>query len=301
MPAPTTAPKLPRRRFKRRYVYGTLIVAYALLMTSSCVADRLILFPSTVSIPTPGATKLSVQTPSGEQVEVFTARTRSSRDAEPEAFLLVFIGNADRAERGVYYGLEQADRHPVEVWAMNYPGYGGSAGEARLKSIGPAALATYDALRARAGNRPIFISGGSLGTTAALHVAANRPVAGLILANPPPLRQMIVRRHGWWNLWLLAGPIALQVPADLDSVANARKSTAPAVFVLAGSDTVIPPVYQQMVVKAYTGEKRIVNVPDADHNDPPQGDAAEEARGAIEWLWKRSPSASSTLPTSAPS
>ena len=38
---------------------------------------------------------------------------------------------------------------------------------------------------------------------------------------------------------------------------------------------------------AYAGEKRVVSVPDADHNDPPQGDAAEEARGAIEWLWKR--------------
>src|SRR5687768_13667014 len=144
MPPSTTppTPSAPRRRFKRRYVYGALIVAYALLMTSSCVADRLILFPSTVPIPTPGATKVTVQTPAGERVEVFTARTAPSRGKEPEAFLLVFIGNADRAERGVYYGLEQADRRPVEVWAMNYPGYGGSPGPARLKSIGAAALAT---------------------------------------------------------------------------------------------------------------------------------------------------------------
>ena len=168
-----------------------------------------------------------------------------------------------------------------------------------LESCGP--TGPRHAAHARAGNRPIFISGGSLGTTAALHVAANRPVAGLILANPPPLRQMIVRRYGWWNLWLLAGPVALQVPADLNSVANARKCKAPAVFVLAGSDSVIPPAYQQMVVNAYAGEKRVVTVPDADHNDPPQGEAAEEADAAIDWLWNRAVApAPSTQPTSAP-
>jgi hypothetical protein len=40
-------------------------------------------------------------------------------------------------------------------------------------------------------------------------VAANRPCAGLVLTNPPPLRNMILQRFGWWNLWLLATPVAL--------------------------------------------------------------------------------------------
>ena len=281
-------------------MYGALALVYVLAMSFGCVADRLILFPSTHAVAAPGAETVQVSTPDGGSVQVFTARSRGAA-SEPDAFLLVFVGNADRAERGVFYGIEQAEGRSVEVWAMNYPGYGASTGPPRLTKSGPAALATYDARRARAGDRPIFISGGSLGTTAALHVAARRPVAGLILANPPPLRQMIVRRYGWWNLWLVAGPVALQVPSDLDSVAHARRCKAPAVFVLAGSDTVIPPAYQKMVVDAYAGEKRLVNLPDADHNDPPQGDAAEEARGAIEWLWSRvtpgrAPAASAPAP-----
>jgi hypothetical protein len=33
---------------------------------------------------------------------------------------------------------------------------------------------------------------------------------------------MILRRFGWWDLWLLAGPVALQIPKDLDSITGKR-------------------------------------------------------------------------------
>ena len=114
----------------------------------------------------------------------------------------------------------------VEIWGMNYPGFGGSTGPPRLARIGPAAVAAFDALRREAADAPIVAYGASIGATAALHVAASRPaeIAGLILHNPPPLREMILRQFGWWNLWLLAGPVALQIPRDLDSIANARAS-----------------------------------------------------------------------------
>ena len=100
----------------------------------------------------------------------------------------------------------------VEIWGMNYPGFGGSAGPARLSKMGPSAVAAFDELERHAGDRPIVVYGASIGAAAALHVAASRPadIAGLILHNPPPLREMILRRFGWWNLWLLAGPVALQ-------------------------------------------------------------------------------------------
>ena len=167
-----------------------------------------------------------------------------------------------------YYSAGEWGDLPVEVWAVNYPGYGGSAGPARLKSIPPAALAAYDALAKRANGKPIFLLGQSLGTTAALFVAANRPCAGVILSNPPPLKQLIWQRHGWWNLWLLATPVALSVPSELDNLANARRVNAPAVFVLAGNDTVVPPKYQEQVFAAYAGPKRAIRVSDIDHNDP---------------------------------
>src|SRR5437899_673838 len=76
----------------------------------------------------------------------------------------------------------------VEIWAVNYPGFGGSSGPAQLRLIPSAALAAFDALQSKAGTRPIIVFGTSLGATVALHVAAHRNVHGIVLHNPPPLR-----------------------------------------------------------------------------------------------------------------
>jgi pimeloyl-ACP methyl ester carboxylesterase len=176
----------------------------------------------------------------------------------------------------------------VEIWGMNYPGYGGSSGPARLARIGPAALAAFDAMKESARDRPIVLFSASIGTAAALHVAAHRPVSGLILHNPAPLRQMILRQFGWWNLWLLAGPIALQIPRDLDSVANAKNVHAPAIFLLADEDEIVAPRFHKLVVDAYAGGKRVVALRGAHHNTPIEGTALADLYNALDWLLPRS-------------
>src|SRR5438128_2754530 len=136
---------------------------------------------------------------------------------------------------------------------MNYPRFGRSTGPARLNRIGPAALTAFDALRTSAGERPIVLFGASIGSAPALHVAAHRQSAGLILHNPPALRQMILRQFGWWNLWLLAGPVAAQIPKDLDSIDNAKRAHTPAIFLLAERDEIVAPRFHRLVVDAYAG------------------------------------------------
>jgi len=260
-------------------------------MTFGSCVDRLVLYPSNQPVPVPGGSKITVNPgpDKAAEVEVWSLRTAAiAPTSQPQAFVLAFIGNADRAEYAAQRTVEDWADRPVEVWAVNYPGYGGSTGPARLATIGPAVLAAYDALRAIAGPRPIFLSGMSLGTAAALHVSANRPVAGLVLQNPPPLRKMILERYGWWNLWLIAGPAALHIPSDLDSLANARRTTAPAVFLLAQEDQVVPPRFARAVADAYAGEKRLIPLPGADHNDSPAPAQEAELHAAIDWLWDRS-------------
>ncbi len=247
------------------------------MMIGGC-ADRLLLFPTRVPIKVPGVDHLSVAGPVGS-IDVCTV----SRD-NPQAFVLHFVGNASRGEYEAQIVAAEWETQPVEIWTVNYPGYGPSEGSARLKSIGPAALAVYDELARRAAGRPIFLSGRSLGTTAALHIAANRPCAGLVLQNPPPLQRMILQKFGWWNLWLVAGPVALAVPVDLNSLRNAPLVKAPAVFLMAANDTIVPPPYQQMVVNAYGGPKRIVTVPNADHNDGLDPQSIAALRDGIAWL-----------------
>jgi pimeloyl-ACP methyl ester carboxylesterase len=183
----------------------------------------------------------------------------------------------------------------VEVWAVNYSGYGASTGPARLRSIPPAALAAYDKLSAHSNGRPIFVAGQSLGTTAALYVAANRPVAGCVLRSPPPLKNLIFAHHGWWNLWLLATPVSLSIPSDLDSPRNGPRITVPAVFVETGNDSVVPLKYQKKVECAYAGPKQVVLLPDSEHNDPIEGEAVRRYEAALDWLWSRT--SHLTMPT----
>src|SRR2546429_470384 len=95
---------------------------------------------------------------------------------------------------------------------------------------GAGRVATRSGRRPRRG-RPSSGAGRGSGPPAAWTVAANRPVAGLVLPNPPPLRRLILRRFGWGNLWLAAGPVAMGVPSELNSLDNATKVHAPAVFI----------------------------------------------------------------------
>jgi len=248
--------------------------------------DHLILFPTKERIHAGGAVRKIIPF-ENEQLEAWIAQSKLARSkGNADTYVLRFYGNADRAERWPAEEAEMWNDRAVEIWGVNYPGFGGSTGPARLSRIGPAALTAFDELRRRAGDRPIVLFGTSIGATAVLRVAASRPagIAGLILQNPPPLREMILRRFGWWNLWLLAAPVALQIPKDLDSIANAKAIHAPAIFLLAEKDEVVPPRYHRLVVDAYAGEKRVIALHSAHHNDPIEGTALAELNNALGWL-----------------
>jgi uncharacterized protein len=264
-----------------------IAVLYFAVIALTPLPDRLVLFPTTDRINAAPAIRKPVPFEGGE-LEIWTAASKlAQQHGQPRIHVLRFYGNADRADRWVAAEAEMWNNRAVEVWGMNYPGFGGSTGPARLARLGPAALTAFDALKRTAGDRPIVVFGASLGTTTALHVAAHRQVAGLILHNPPALRQIILRQFGWWNLWLLAGPLAQKLPADLDSVANARAVHAPAIFLLAEKDEVVAPRFQSLIVKAYAGEKRVIPLVGAGHNSPVEGVGLRHFHDALDWLLPR--------------
>jgi pimeloyl-ACP methyl ester carboxylesterase len=265
-----------------------IVAAYLILIFFAHLPDHLILFPTRAPINAGGAVRKTLPFQNGE-LEIWTAAShRAQQQGRPDSYVLRFYGNADRAERWVATEAEEWNDRAIEIWGMNYPGFGGSTGPARLARIGPAAVTAFDELKRHAADRPIVLFGASLGTAAALHVAAHRPVAGLILQNPPPLRQMILRQFGWWNLWLLAGPLSLQIPRDLDSIANSKAVHAPAIFLLAEKDEVVAPRYHRLVVDAYAGEKRVISLPGAHHNTPIEGAGLVDFHNALDWLLPKS-------------
>jgi pimeloyl-ACP methyl ester carboxylesterase len=279
----------PRRKFLCRILLA-LVIVYSIfvVLLFTRYTDRLILYPSNHPLDTTSLVRREITLEGGSRIEIFSTRSPGSAEEEPQAYVLTFVGNAARAELTAPFFAKDWGKRPVEVWSVNYPGYGSSGGRARLDAIGPAALAAYDALRGVAKDKPIILQARSIGTTAALYVASKRPVAAVILHNPPALRQLILHRYGWWNLWLFAGPIAWTIPSELDSVANAKRMTIPAAFVLAGADEVVPPENQRLVAEAYAGPKRVVRLEGARHVDRASGEALREYEAALDWILRAS-------------
>jgi pimeloyl-ACP methyl ester carboxylesterase len=172
----------------------------------------------------------------------------------------------------------------AELWSVNPPGYGGSSGTASVRHLAAAGRTAYLELARRADGRPIVVMGNSLGTVTALHLAANFPVSGLILRNPPPLRQLIVGQHGWWNLWIGAWLIAQKVPLELCSIRNARQVACPAVFLSSVKDQTVPVAYQEGIVREYAGPYRLLRMEQADHATSLTLSEQREYARHLEWL-----------------
>ena len=252
---------------------------------TGCHADRVLLYPQRGDASSAhGEPRFIPGLIGGGRLELFVARTAACAGREPAALVLDLCGNGDRAEWSVDRAVDTWRDQPVEIWSLNYPGYGRSTGPATVRSLAPAALAAHDHVAATAPGRPIYVNATSIGTTAGLRVAAERRVAGVVLHNPPPLRQLLVLYFGWINFFTYSSVLAAQVPGSLDSLANARRSTAPAVFVMAGSDLLVPPPFQRWVLRSYGGPARVVKLHRAMHNTAPSGRQVDEIRDGIEWM-----------------
>ena len=119
-------------------------VVYFAVIFFAHLPDHLILFPTRAPIDAGGAVRKAIPFQNGE-LELWTAISRrAQQNGRVDTYVLRFYGNADRAERWVAAEAEELNNRAVEIWGMNYPGFGGSAGPARLSRIGPAALTAFD-------------------------------------------------------------------------------------------------------------------------------------------------------------
>jgi pimeloyl-ACP methyl ester carboxylesterase len=254
----------------------------------SRLANKLILQPSCHPIVAEHKLRELIEF-NGGHVEVWRetnqpeASIHESDLVEPAFFVLKFPGTGGRAERGTCHPAEIWDDVHAEVWTVNPPGYGGSSGPATIRSFPEMARTVFERLRRVADGRPIVVTGNSLGNISALYVAATYPVDALLLRNPPPLRELIVGKHSWWNFGL-ARFIAQQVPKELCSITNASASDSPALFLMSGQDRMVPPHYQQQIIDAHAGEKRVLLLPEADHATPITEEDAPAYLEHLSWL-----------------
>ena len=173
--------------------------------------------------------------------------------------VLYFGGNAEE----VSWMLEEAGAARGFSWLLlDYRGYGQSAGAPSEAALVADAFALYDYALGLPGADPkrIYAFGRSLGSGVAVALAAQRPLAGLILATPYDSLAAVAKRYYWYL------PVDWLLKHRFDSVARAPQIKAPLLCLIAERDEVIPAVHAERLFEAWGGAKRRVVLAGAGHN-----------------------------------
>src|SRR4051812_14354879 len=107
------------RRRTIRVALRVLVVLLVGSVVSYGCADRLILGTNHDRVDSSGARATVVRRGDGRAIECWIARSPGAASKEPEAFVLFFVGKADRADRWITAVAGAWSERPVEVWGMN--------------------------------------------------------------------------------------------------------------------------------------------------------------------------------------
>jgi len=182
-------------------------------------------------------------------------------DIEKSPLVIYFGGNAEEVS-GMAYHFERFDGD----WALlliNYRGYGLSKGKPSEKNLKNDAIAIYDTITQRSDINTdcIVAMGRSLGTGVAIHLAAHRPLNGLILVSPYDSITRVMQRH------LPYIPISQLLKHPFNSLALAPSITTPMLALVGQQDTLIPPDHAYCLEEKWGGEIDIQLIKHTNHDN----------------------------------
>jgi hypothetical protein len=235
----------------------TLALAYAAVLVGVALfQQRLLYFPVKAPVESMAVQGLRAW-PSAQDFRGLVAEPAGAA----RGTAIVFHGNAGHAGDRVAYA-QALTRLGLRVILAEYPGYGpreGSPGEKVL--VDDAAQSIGLAQRNQGG--PVLVIGESLGAGVAAAAAGRRPadVAGLLLITPWDRLVHVAGHHYSWlpTSWLLRD--------RYDSVSNLAAFGRPVMVVVAERDATVPPQFGRALFEGLAQPKRLVLVPEAQHND----------------------------------
>lgn len=249
------------------------------------LADLFVLYPTRHPIDVSDKTPLWIEGERG-QIEIWVQEHRPSTAKLPNLLVIKFPGAGGRAENSSFHPFDAWKNHQGVIWTVNAPGFGGSPGDASIRNIDWVATSVLAAAKEAHPNSRVVLCGNSLGCVSALYLAAkpSHDIAGILLRNPPPLREAIRARRPWWQTAFLSWAVAASVPQQLSAIDNARRVIAPTLIVTSERDKIVPPQLQQLVIDELGGPVRQLVIDGADHGDPISEDQAGEYRESLAWL-----------------
>jgi fermentation-respiration switch protein FrsA (DUF1100 family) len=217
--------------------------------------DGLIFFPD-LAVPAPpaGVVEREFTTTDGVRIHAWWAEARDAR-----ATLVWSHGNGGNiaGRSPVIQGLAARG---VSVLAYDYRGYGRSTGRPSEEGVYLDALAAYDHLRARGVPASRLVAfGESLGGAVSVHLASQRPCAGLVLVSPFTSLRDVGRIH--------YGPLAVLAGNRFDALALIPTIRRPLLVAHGDQDEIVPFELGVKLFKAAAEPKRFLRVEGAHHND----------------------------------
>jgi len=176
----------------------------------------------------------------------------------PAPLIVYFGGNAEE----VSWLASTADQYAGwSLLMLNYRGYGRSEGRPGEAALFSDALQIYDYAASRAAAGQVVVMGRSLGSGVAVYVAAQRPVAGVVLVSPYDSIESVAR--GVYPFL----PIGLMLKHRFDSLARAPQIKAPLLCLVASDDRVIPRPHSERLYAAWGGNKQWREIAHTAHDD----------------------------------
>lgn len=236
-------------------------VAIGLPLVVFLAQDALIFHPQSIS----GARRAEIAQRHPRVTSVFLptadgTRVHAWHVGSGSPLLLYFGGNAEEVSWMIEAALAEA---PGTSWLlMDYRGYGQSEGSPSEKALVADALALYDYAARLPGvdGKRIFAFGRSLGSGPAVALAAERPLAGLVLVTPFDSLVAVAKRYYWFL------PVDWMLKHRFDSIALAPRLKTPLLCLIAERDEVIPAAHAERLYESWGGPKRKVLLPGANHN-----------------------------------
>ena len=239
----------------------TAVILYVLLaLMVMLLQRRMIYFPTTL------AADLALQHAAEEGFLAWRNKAgeiigwRLPANAPATGAVLILHGNAGCAIQRNYLAQPIHAAAPVDVFVLEYPGYGARGGSPSLRSFLAAGEDAFDALPT---NRPVYIVAESLGAGVASHLAktyASR-VSGLLFFAPYNDLAAVGQRQ------MPFLPVKLLMWDRFAPSEWLKDYRGPLVVVVGESDTIIPPPFARRLHDDYGGRKRLQAIPGAGHND----------------------------------
>ena len=243
----------------------TLLLALLLVLVGpACVAmfleNRLIYFPARGGVGASPGEELELVTADGVSLHAWWIPGPATGPA-----VLHLHGNAGNLEhrREIYRELAALG---ASVLALDYRGYGRSAGRPAERGLYADARAAHAWLAARVPPERIVLYGESLGAGPACQLALETPVGGLILQSAftsiPDMARSVVP-------WMVLPRLFLD--SRFDNLAKVGRIDAPKLLLHSRGDEVVPFAHAQRLARAAKPPLECDFVDTAGHNDPPLG------------------------------